>query len=452
MYELRGRRVLVVGLARSGVAAAKLLAREGALVVATDRRSPVELASTVEALLPLGIRFELGGHVEASFTSAELIVCSPGVPLAHPHFVAARKAGVPIVGEVELAASFVKEPIVGITGTNGKSTTTSLIAHLLEASGRTVFAGGNLGVPLSERVLEGGERDVSVVELSSYQLEAVERLRVKIAVLTNLSPDHLDRYPSAEAYYEAKRAIFRCQTPDDRAILNGGDQKVLDLHLGAPSLPLTFQRGASVVERGAVDDGSRLVVRGLPQSPDEEVYDSLPLGLRGPHNRENAMAAILAARLCGADPASIQAGLLSFRGLPHRLESVKIRGGVEWINDSKATNVDSTATALEALDGPILWIAGGLGKNAPYTPLRPLLAGRVKAILAIGSDAGRILEELGDVVPGRACGTLADAVKAASELSSEGDQVLLSPACASFDQFKSYEERGEVFRGLVEAL
>lgn len=450
MYELSGRRVLVVGLARSGVAAARLLAREGAHVVATDKRSPAELAGPVAELLPLGIRFELGGHVESSFTTADLIVCSPGVPLAHPHFLAARKAGVPIIGEVELAASFVKEPIVGITGTNGKSTTTSLIAHLLETAGKRVFAGGNLGVPLSERVLDGGERDVSVVELSSYQLEAVDTLKVHVAVLTNLSPDHLDRYPSAEAYYEAKRAIFRCQTPDDRAILNGGDEKALALHVGASSLPLTFRRSHSD-GRGAFDDGARLLVTGLPGSPGQETYDSLPTSLRGPHNRENAMAAILAARLCGADPTSVQKGLQTFRGLPHRLETVRTKDGVEWINDSKATNVDSTATALGALDGPVLWIAGGLGKNAPYAPLRPLLQGRVKAILAIGADAGKILEELGDVVPGRACGTLAEAVRAAAELASPGDQVLLSPACASFDQFRSYEERGEIFRNLVEA-
>ena len=449
MIELSGRKVLVVGLARSGVAAAKLCAREGARVTATDSRPASALAKAVEELLPAGVRFELGGHDEASFTGAELIVCSPGVPLAGPLFTAARRAGVPILGEVELASRFVREPIVGITGTNGKSTTTALVAHLLAQSGKRVFAGGNLGTPLAERVLAGGERDVSVVELSSYQLEAVETLRPHVAVLTNLTPDHLDRYPSAEAYYQAKRAIFRAQTPDDYAVLNAGDAKTIRLHDGARSLPLTFGHGPA--QPGAArDDGSRIAVR-LPGGEDE-AYETLGRTLRGRHNRENAMAAILAARLAGAGEGAVREGLTSFPGLPHRLEVVRVSGGVEWINDSKATNVDSTTVALQALDGPVIWIAGGKGKGAPYAPLRPLLPGRVKALLTIGADAQAIEAELGDVVPVTPCGTLDEAVRRARAMAAGGDQVLLSPACASFDQFESYEHRGAVFRALVEAL
>lgn len=449
MYELSGRRVLVVGLARSGVAAAKLCAREGAKVTVTDKRKASELERQVAELLPLGVRFELGGHDVASFTSADLVVCSPGVPLANAEFVEARRAGVQVIGEVELAASFVREPIVGITGTNGKSTTTALIGHLIASSGLRVFAGGNLGTPLAERVLAGGELDVSVVELSSYQLEAVDRFRAHVAVLTNLSPDHLDRYPSAEAYYQAKRAIFRGQTADDYAILNAGDEKTLRLHAGARSLPLSFGHGPAQ-DRGARDDGSRLVVR-LPGGA-EEHYETLGRTLRGRHNRENAMAAILAARLAGASESAVREGLTTFPGLPHRLEIVRTHGGVEWINDSKATNVDSTTVALQALAGPVIWIAGGLGKGAPYAPLRPLLAGRVKALLTIGDDAPKIEAELGDVVPVTRCETLERAVACARELAASGDQVLLSPACASFDQFRSYDHRGGVFRALVEAL
>ena len=449
MIELSGRKVLVVGLARSGVAAAKLCAREGARVTATDARPASALANQVEELLPLGVRFELGGHDEASFTGAELIVVSPGVPLAGPLFTPARRAGVRIVGEAELASRFVTEPIVGITGTNGKSTTTALIGHLLQQSGRRVFVGGNLGTPLSERVLEGGERDVSVVELSSYQLEAVERFRPQVAVLTNLTPDHLDRYPSAEAYYQAKRAIFRAQTPDDYAVLNAGDEKTIRLHQGAHSLPLTFGHGPA--QPGAArDDGSRIVVR-LPGG-EEERYETLGRTLRGAHNRENAMAAILAARLAGGSESGVREGLTSFPGLPHRLEVVRVSGGVEWINDSKATNVDSTAVALQALAGPVIWIAGGKGKGAPYAPLRPLLHGRVKAILTIGADAKAIEAELGDVAEVAPCGTLDVAVRQAQAIAAGGDQVLLSPACASFDQFDSYEHRGAVFRALVEAI
>ncbi|WP_373044185.1 UDP-N-acetylmuramoyl-L-alanine--D-glutamate ligase [Vulgatibacter sp.] len=449
MYELSGRKVLIVGLARSGVAAAKLCAAKGARVTATDKRKPAQLEAQVRELLPLGVRFELGGHDVESFTSAELIVCSPGVPLANAEFTEGRRAGVTIVGEAELAASFVQEPIVGITGTNGKSTTTALIGHLLAQSGKSVFVGGNLGTPLSERVLDGTPRDVSVVELSSYQLEAVHAFRAQVAVLTNLTPDHLDRYPSAEAYYQAKRAIFRGQTPDDYAVLNAADEKTLRLHQGASSLPITFGHGPAQ-DRAARDDGSRIVVR-LPGGVDES-YETLGRTLRGRHNRENAMAAIVAARLAGATESGVREGLTNFPGLPHRLEIVRVQGGVEWINDSKATNVDSTTVALQALAGPVIWIAGGLGKGAPYAPLRPLLGGRVKALLTIGADAAALAAELGDVVPVTACETLDRAVATARALAASGDQVLLSPACASFDQFKSYEHRGATFRALVEAL
>ncbi len=447
--ELSGKKVLVVGLARSGVAAAKLLASKGAVVTCTDRRTAAELGTTVAELLPLGVRFELGGHDVAAFTGADLVVVSPGVPLANPELVAAAKAGVELLGEAELASRFVSEPLCGITGTNGKSTTTALVGHLLASAGRQVFVGGNLGTALSERVLEGGARDVSVVELSSFQLEAVRTLRPKVAVLTNLTPDHLDRYPSAEAYYEAKRAVFRAQGPEDFAVLNAGDEKVLRLHAGARSEVLTFGRGAPV-EGGARDDGQAIVVR-LPGGP-EERYHELGKTLRGAHNRENAMAAILAARLLGAPEAAVRAALPTYPGLPHRLELVRTAFGAEWINDSKATNVDSTLVALKAFEKGVIWIAGGLGKGAPYAPLRPLLPGRVKALLTLGKDADAIARELGDLVPPTACGTLEAAVRQARSLCAEGDVVLLSPACASYDQFRSYDHRGAEFRRLVAAL
>jgi len=454
--ELFGRKALVVGLARSGVAAGRLLCREGAIVTATDVRPASALADAVARLLPLGVRFELGGHEEAAFLAADLIVVSPGVPLAGPELGAARRAGVPILGEAELASRFVPEPLVAITGTNGKSTTTALIGHLLSAAGKRVFVGGNLGTPFCERVLDGGELDVSVVELSSFQLEAVETLRPQVAVLTNLTPDHLDRYPDADAYYEAKRAIFRAQEAGDFAVVNAGDPKTLALHAGARSSPFSFGAayyGVAPAFAGARDDGAALHVAGLPGMADgQESYEDLGKALRGRHNRENAMAAILAARLCGVPADAIRAALPTFGGLPHRLELVRVRGGVEWLNDSKATNVDSAYVALAALPGPVVWIAGGLGKGAPYAPLRPLLEGRVKSILTIGSDAGAIAAQLGDLTPIVPCGTLDEAVRVAEREASAGDAVLLSPACASFDQFTSYVHRGEAFRSLVEAL
>ncbi|HWV38457.1 MAG TPA: UDP-N-acetylmuramoyl-L-alanine--D-glutamate ligase [Vulgatibacter sp.] len=451
--ELSGRKVLVVGLARSGVAAARLLCREGAQVTATDLRPASALAGAVGELLPLGVRFELGGHDEAAFLAADLVVVSPGVPLAGAELVAARRAGVPILGEAELAARFVREPVVAITGTNGKSTTTALVGHLLEAAGNRVFVGGNLGTPFCERVLTGGALDFSVVELSSFQLEAVETLRPHVAVLTNLTPDHLDRYPDARAYYEAKRAIFRAQEAGDFAVLNGGDPEAVALHAGARSTAFRFGDGAVSGFVGARYDGAALLVAGLPGMGDRvEVYEDLGKALRGRHNRENAMAAIVAARLCGVEAEAIRASLPAFAGLPHRLELVRVRGGVEWLNDSKATNVDSAAVALAALRGPVFWIAGGLGKGAPYAPLRPLLEGRVKAILTIGSDADAIAAQLGDLSPAVPCGTLEEAVRVAAREAKAGDAVLLSPACASFDQFESYAHRGEAFRALVEAL
>lgn len=445
---LQGRRVLVVGLARSGVSAAKLLVREGAIVTVNDGKPAEALAQPIEALRPLGVSFVLGGHDEQLFASMELIVVSPGVPLGLPAFAAARAAGVAIVGEAELASRFSTEPLVGITGTNGKSTTTALIGHLLAASGRAVFVGGNLGTPWSERALAGGALDVSVVELSSFQLETIERLQCRVAVLTNLTPDHLDRYPSAEAYYEAKRAIFRAQGPADTAVLNADDPKTLALHDGARSRRLTFGRGAPA--EGARDDGTSIVVR-LPGAP-EERYATLGRTLRGAHNRENAMAAILAARLAGATEAGVREGLQSFPGLPHRLELVRTAFGAEWINDSKATNVDSTLVALRSFERGVVWIAGGLGKGSPYAPLAPLLPGRVKALLTIGQDAETIERELGGLAPTTACGTLEAAIAKARTLVGEGDTVLLSPACASYDQFRSYDHRGADFRRFVQAL
>lgn len=445
--RLRGQRVLVVGLARSGVAAARLLAREGARVTVTDRRSPQALASAVEALLPHGVRFELGGHDSDSFLRADRIVVSPGVPLTIPFLAKAREAGVPIHGEVELAAAFVEEPIVGVTGTNGKSTTTALLGHLLESAGREVFVGGNFGVALSERVLAGGRRDVSVVELSSFQLEGIERFRPDVAVLTNLSPDHLDRYPDAEAYYRAKAAIFRQQRAEDVAVLPAEDARALSLHEGAASRRRLFGAGG----QGWDDDGALAFASGVLGEEGTRI-EGLPPTLRGAHNRENALAASLAAAALGLDRAAIEGGLRSFRGLPHRLESVRTLAGVEWINDSKATNVDASAVALQAVDAPIVWIAGGVGKGAPYAGLLPLVASKVRVLLTIGEEAPALREAFAETVEVVDCGTLDVAVARAASLARVGDVVLLSPACASFDHFASFEERGERFRALVEGL
>lgn len=439
------KEAVVLGLARSGVAAARLLVREGWTVTAVDRRRADALQDAVRGLLPDGVRFALGSDDPELLPPARLYVVSPGVPWQGPLVRRAAALDSEVVAEVEWAARFCAEPLVGITGTNGKSTTTALVAHLLETAGLSVFAGGNLGKPLSARVLEGGRRDVSLVELSSYQLEGIQTFRARVAVLTNLAPDHLDRYPDVEAYYAAKAAIFRNQTAEDFAVLNADDPAVLRHHQGRARV-FRFSR-RTPQDQGAFDDGTVLRLR--LGAGEEERYEVLSSALRGAHNRQNAMAAALAARLFGAPPEAVRTGLASFPGLPHRLQSVGVFGGVEWINDSKATNVDSAQVALAAFPGPMIWIAGGKGKGASYAPLRALLPGRVRLLLTIGEDAPRIEAELGDLVPTVSCGVLEEAVARARREARPGETVLFSPACASFDQFRDFEARGEAFARAV---
>ncbi len=453
--SLQGARVTVVGLARSGVAAARLAAREGARVTVTDRRAAAELAPQLRALEGARARAALGGHDPADFTGADLVVVSPGVPLSIPPLAAARAAGVPVVGEVELAWRFLPGlPVVGITGTNGKSTTTALTAALF-AQHRPTFAGGNLGTPLSELVLDGGRAEVAVVELSSFQLEGIETFRPAVAAITNVTPDHLDRYADVAAYAAAKGRLFANQGPADFAVANARDEEALRLARASRGALHTFGFGppAPRAARSPEAAASEVTVR-LADGP-EERYAVRSRALRGGHNRENAMAAILCARLLGVPPDAVRRGLDAFPGLPHRLELVREREGVEWVNDSKGTNVDSTAVGLAAFPAgrpSVLLIMGGHGKGAPYAPLRALFPGRVKALLTIGEDAPAVERELGDLCPLERCGTLDRAVTRAAALAGAGDVVLLSPACSSYDQFENYEQRGAVFRRLVEEL
>ena len=456
--SLKGRKVTVVGLARSGVAAARLCAREGAAVTVTDRRGAGELAAPLAALGP-GVRRALGGHDPADFERADLVVVSPGVPLSNPELQAARRRGVPVWGEVELAARFLGDvPIVAITGTNGKSTTTALTGALL-ASDRPTFTGGNLGTPLCEHVLSGARADAVVAELSSFQLEGIVRLRARVAAILNVTPDHLDRYRDVEDYALAKARLFATQQPSDFAVANARDPRATAMAGASRGERYLFGFGSP--EEGAARDpgaepgsgGGEIWLRLRERGP--EHYLLRNRALRGRHNRENAMAAVLCARLVRVPGAAVQAGLDAFPGLPHRLELVSERGGAEWVNDSKATNVDSTLVGLAAFPAGtprVVLVMGGRGKRAPYAPLRPLFAGRVKALLTIGEDAPAVERELGDLAPTEGCGTLAAAVKRAARLAGPGDVVLLSPACASYDQFENYEERGEAFRRLVGEL
>jgi UDP-N-acetylmuramoylalanine--D-glutamate ligase len=455
--NLKDRKVTVIGLARSGVAAARLCAREGARVTVTDRSPEAELAEPLGALAGLPIRRVLGGHDEGDFAGADLVVVSPGVPMSIPPIQAARRAGVPVWGEVELAWRFLGEvPVVAITGTNGKSTTTAL-AGALFAEDRPTFTGGNLGTPLSEQVLSGRPVDVVVAELSSFQIEGIDRFRARVAAVLNVTPDHLDRYDGVSDYAAAKARLFARQQPRDFAIANARDAQTVSMASTSRGELLTFGFGPAAPRAAratAAEGGAELWIQRTP-SESPERYLLRNRALRGDHNVENALAALLCARLLGVSGDAAQRGLDRFPGLPHRLQLVRERSGVEWVNDSKATNVDSTTVALAAFPkgrARVIVLMGGLGKGAPYTPLRELFPGRVKALLTLGEDAPAIERDLGDLGPTESCGDMARAVARAAALAEPGDVVLLSPACASYDQFDHYEQRGDVFRQLAEAL
>jgi UDP-N-acetylmuramoylalanine--D-glutamate ligase len=454
---LKDRKVTVVGLARSGVAAAKLCAREGASVTVTDRSPEAELSAPLAALAGIPVRKVLGGHDEGDFEGADLVVVSPGVPLSIAPIQAARRKGIPVWGEVELAWRFLGEvPVVAITGTNGKSTTTAL-AGALFAEDRPTFVGGNLGTPLSEQVLSGRPVDAVIAELSSFQIEGIDRFRARVAAILNVTPDHLDRYDGVEDYAAAKARLFAAQQPRDFAVANARDPRTVAMAGTSRGELLTFgfgppqPRAARAAEAGEHHD---LWIQRTP-SESPERYLLKNRALRGRHNVENALAALLCARLLGVPGNAAQRGLDRFPGLPHRLQLVRERNGVEWVNDSKATNVDSTTVALAAFAPGrprVVVIMGGLGKGAPYTPLRELFPGRVKALLTIGEDAPAVERDLGDLAPTESCRDLAGAVARAAALTEPGDVVLLSPACASYDQFDDYEHRGAVFAALAEAL
>ena len=418
--NLSGRHALVVGLGKSGAAAARLLAQRGAKVIAADDDD---------------VRFEgeLRRVVPESLRGIDLVVVSPGVPLSLPLFAEARARKIELIGEVEFAFRFIDEPVLGITGTNGKSTTTALCGHLLASAGLRVFTGGNLGNALSNRVLGSERLDATVCELSSYQLESIASLRCAAATVLNVTPDHLDRYPSLDAYAAAKQRIFENQRAGDTAAINQSDARVRAM------------RTNPGVHREEFDPRGALRIQGT----------ELPLRaatLRGAHNKENAFAACLLARHLGVAPEILKEGLDTYPGLPHRLEPVRVLDGVEWINDSKATNVDSVEKSLSAFEDGIHIIMGGRGKGAPYAPLRERMQGRVKTIFTIGEDAATIAAELAGVAPIESCSVLGAAVRRAHEKARSGDVVLLSPACASYDQFRNFEDRGDQFKALVRGL
>ncbi len=446
--ELRNKRVLVVGLARTGVAAALFCASHGAAVTATDSRSEAEIGEEIAKLRAENVKLELGGHQEQTFLQQDLIIPSPGVPADAPLLQTARANSVTIWSEIELAYRFRRGKLIGITGSNGKTTTTSLIEHILRTASFPTILAGNIGTPLISRVTRMTNDTVTVVELSSFQLELIDTFRTDISVFLNLTPDHLDRHHTMELYSKAKARIFENQGEEDFAILNADDPATTPL---APTRPHVYwfsrkQRAA----QGAFLRGDDIVFRN--DGREEVVLKREEVPVPGAHNLENVLAAIAAARIAGASAKAVGEGVRSFAGVEHRLEFVAEINGVRYYNDSKATNVDATLKALDAFPGRILVILGGKDKGSDYTPLQEPLRQRAILALLIGAAADKIASQIDGTVPIERAGTLERAVGIASQAARAGDVVLLAPACASFDQFQNYEHRGRIFKALVREL
>jgi UDP-N-acetylmuramoylalanine--D-glutamate ligase len=448
VIELAGKKVLVVGLARTGIATALFCAERGARVTASEERAESELAETAAKLRTAGVALEFGGHRPETFLQQDLIVPSPGVPPTMHALAAARTANIPVWSEIELAWRFLRGRLICITGSNGKTTTTSLIGHVLETAGFPVQVAGNIGTPLISRVDISSDASFTVVEASSFQLESISAFRPDIAVLLNITPDHLDRHGSIEAYGAAKARIFENQTALDAAVINADDAVAPEY---APDGPRVFWFSRSKhVASGCYVRGGEIVFR--CDGVESVLLELKTIGLRGGHNIENVLAAAAAARLAGVEPAAIAEGVRTFAGVEHRIEYVATISGVEYFNDSKATNVDATLKALDAFPGNVLVILGGKDKGSDYRILRQALRSHARMALLIGSAADKIESQLAGVIPVERSETLARAVEAASKRARPGDTVLLAPACASFDQFENYEHRGRVFKKLVREL
>jgi len=442
--DFQGRKVAVVGLASSGLAAAELLVSQGAAVIAVDAKPLEQLPGAAQALARLGVPFR--PQSPEALADAECVVISPGVPAGLEILDEARRRGVPVIGEVELAFRFLQGEIIGITGSNGKTTTTALVGHLLQQCGIPAQVGGNIGtVPASAMVRSSRPGQWNVLELSSFQLETIQRFRARIGVALNVTEDHLDRHGSFERYAAAKARLFENQTAEDWAVLNADDPVTRGYASMTAARTLWFSLTRRV-EPGAWLEQGVLMLGGEP------LLSASDVPLRGRHNLENILAASLAAFLAGAPASGIASAIRTFRAVEHRLEYVDTIRGVAYYNDSKATNVSSAVKAVEALQGPLWIILGGKDKGGSYAPLAEALRNKARAALLIGQAAPLIARALEGLMPVVPCGTLEAAVAFAAENARPGDTVLLAPACASFDQFEDYQHRGRVFKQLVARL
>jgi len=443
--ELKNKKILVVGLARTGAAVARFLVECGARVTVSDSRGKESLDTFLSKLSSLEITYEFGGHGDETFLAADLIVVSPGVPMNIPALTLARNQGIPVISEIELAYEFIDAPIAAITGTNGKTTTTTLAGEIFRKCGFRTFVGGNIGNPLIDLVISGARTDRVVAEISSFQLEGIVRFRPRVAVLLNITEDHLDRYASYQEYIDAKLRIFANQTADDFAILNVDDPLVAACaaKLAARVVPMSRLK---VLEQGIFYQNGVITFAWDGQL---EHFPTDSFKLRGVHNIDNCMAALATTLLMGCPAAAALAAVAGFSGLPHRMEFVATVNGVAYYNDSKGTNVGSVIKSLESFPGNITLIAGGKDKGGEYAPLADLVRERVRHLILLGEARERIRDALGHLTDTILVDSLEAAVQEAHRLAEPGEVVLFSPACSSFDMFRNYEVRGERFVSAV---
>jgi UDP-N-acetylmuramoylalanine--D-glutamate ligase len=443
-----GNSVLVAGAGRSGIAVSRFLLSRGARVILTDTKSREELEPGISSLIGPATHsgklvLELEGNRDESFASCDFVVVSPGMPLSLPVFEISRKSGVPIIAEIELAYRHLNGKILGITGSNGKTTTTTLVAELINGAGLKGHAAGNIGIPLIDFVEDSSPDDIYVVELSSFQLEGVREFRPSVGAILNLTPDHMDRYPGFEDYVAAKQRIFMNQRITDFAILNGDDRRTAAMAAQIGSRPLLFSR-LHEIESGAFVRDGWVIFRN--EGREHSLFPVNAIALKGNHNLENVLAACAMAIIAGALPEKLEETIRKFRGVEHRIEFVTELDGVQYFNDSKATNIDATIKSLEAFPCNILLIAGGRDKASDFTVLRSLVQERVRHLVVIGEAAEKLKHALSEATAIADASSMKEAVSICRQLAKPGDVVLLAPACASFDMFQNYEHRGRVFK------
>lgn len=446
--DLEGKRLLVVGLARTGIVVSLLCAAYGARVTATDEKPESALPEAAAKLRAAGVTLELGAHNPETFVNQDLIIVSPGVPAKMPPLQLARNRGIPVWSEIELAWRLMRGKLVAITGSNGKTTTTALVGHIVQSAKIPVLIGGNIGTPLLAKVEASSDSTVTVAEVSSFQLETIEAFRPDVGVLLNLTPDHIDRHGSFEEYARAKQRLFENMLDRDAAVLNADDPEVA--RRGPAHGQVFWFSRQKRLAAGTFVRGDQILFR--REGSEEVLMRRGDIPLRGEHNLENVLAASTAAILAGAPVGAIAAAVRTFPGVEHRLEYVTEIKGVAYYNDSKATNVDATLKAIEAFSGSLFVILGGKDKGNPYAPLREPLREKAKRVLLIGAAAGKIRDELEGAAAMEYAGTLDRAIALAFEHAVPGDTVLLAPACASFDQFENFEQRGRAFKEIVARL